>query len=923
MPQSIGQSLSWPPPVHKGLTAQQAKDFSSMRHYNSAGLDHGHDLDDETHDIDQENLDPWSQLAPETQKQDSATGTPRKRKIFRPLQFAPPSLDPTILKCINHFARRHQFFTEQSFNKYTTSQRRNFERDVYDYARSIGLSKPQAKASIIDARRLCGEEDYHSDETRLDDDEVDDSSALLLTLPASTGRSSQGSQALPSTKAEGQARRGGVEIGNKRKQADDARDHASEKKRRANEDAPVNESTSFKVQDKNPDQLAVATMTPAILEIRKQSPSDNSEDEGPEELPSKPKTIPRPVPDGIPQLPATALNETTSDAQERINAEAEHQRDNHQSGNKTKQSTGEKKKMTENQENRRHGDKPKANLGAADSTARCDNVQTTHNATENLRPQSHSGPRKHGPAMNAAPLPSQAGGKQGDMHSIVQNDIRIQLLDSFEYAASKYYDKHIIDSLMEKMTESIHFALDLMSHEDKRGERKLVESLKKAFKNGAKEYCKATPQKNFQSGVTLRRTLKAHIDAAVGRYRTAKEQEIPGEGTNSMEVGGTKENQSVSRSPKHGQQAEKTSAFQAVQNAAKVSKSKHHRSDPHSREANGQLATAGLNGSKADQKLQQNKGEEKSSVLLFSEWEATKSCHEENPTAGVQELTQDYDVEQLVNETKMSLLNALDAPVQTNDVKVLPEDEHEPIKTRANIVQLNVSAHVADRREPNQENNRPSRQTNKSPFECYSQMSNAWHPAGSCDFSAFDADPNTIFPEDPEDEDLGEVVILEAGETLEDYRNRRKDGHPVVNHESEDVQPKEEPITVKPEELEPAQGFSCAGIRQHSLGVEGQGPHRLRPSYAEPEPSPWQCRLCKESFAAKSPLYRHLRFCHNRGYHSKVQRNQRKHSEETPEIKQEDTTSQMDAEFHFRVSEIRRSNGPLTASRDFQNPMIR
>ncbi|KAL8920250.1 MAG: hypothetical protein Q9172_004578 [Xanthocarpia lactea] len=113
------------------------------------------------------------------------TSTPRKPKTPRtPKTEQKP--DPTRQKKINHFTRRHKFVTQQSFGTYTTSQRRAFERDVYDYARALGFVKARANASVLTARTLCGEEDYDSDDTRLDDDEMDDSSVVLVSLPAST-----------------------------------------------------------------------------------------------------------------------------------------------------------------------------------------------------------------------------------------------------------------------------------------------------------------------------------------------------------------------------------------------------------------------------------------------------------------------------------------------------------------------------------------------------------------------------------------------------------------------------------------------------------------------------------------------------------------------------------------------------------------
>ncbi|KAL8641763.1 MAG: hypothetical protein Q9226_008592 [Calogaya cf. arnoldii] len=95
--------------------------------------------------------------------------------------------DPTRQKKISLFTRRHKFITEQSLGTYTTTQRRTFERDVYDFARALGFSKARAKASMLVARTFCGEEDYDTDDTRLDDDEMDDSLEVLVSLPLSTG----------------------------------------------------------------------------------------------------------------------------------------------------------------------------------------------------------------------------------------------------------------------------------------------------------------------------------------------------------------------------------------------------------------------------------------------------------------------------------------------------------------------------------------------------------------------------------------------------------------------------------------------------------------------------------------------------------------------------------------------------------------
>ncbi|KAL8963868.1 MAG: hypothetical protein Q9183_004889 [Haloplaca sp. 2 TL-2023] len=95
------------------------------------------------------------------------------------------SQDPVTTKRINRFVRRHKFVTEQCFEQYTTAQRRAFERDVYDYARSLKLRKQAAKAAVREARKICGEVNYDTDESRLDEDEMDDSDSRLIGLPSS------------------------------------------------------------------------------------------------------------------------------------------------------------------------------------------------------------------------------------------------------------------------------------------------------------------------------------------------------------------------------------------------------------------------------------------------------------------------------------------------------------------------------------------------------------------------------------------------------------------------------------------------------------------------------------------------------------------------------------------------------------------
>ena len=68
-----------------------------------------------------------------------------------------------------------------STESFTTSQRRTFLRDVYDYARALGLDKKEARQQTIKAREICGEDEYNTDVSALEN-EIDDSESILSSL---------------------------------------------------------------------------------------------------------------------------------------------------------------------------------------------------------------------------------------------------------------------------------------------------------------------------------------------------------------------------------------------------------------------------------------------------------------------------------------------------------------------------------------------------------------------------------------------------------------------------------------------------------------------------------------------------------------------------------------------------------------------
>ena len=90
----------------------------------------------------------------------------------------------TVEDEIGLYIRSHSFFVQQSdeANIHTAPVRRAFERDVYDFARSLKLSKREAMRQGLRARQFCGEVEYRSDESALGN-EVSESKAAASQPP--------------------------------------------------------------------------------------------------------------------------------------------------------------------------------------------------------------------------------------------------------------------------------------------------------------------------------------------------------------------------------------------------------------------------------------------------------------------------------------------------------------------------------------------------------------------------------------------------------------------------------------------------------------------------------------------------------------------------------------------------------------------
>lgn len=85
-------------------------------------------------------------------------------------------------KAVENYSRRHPFRRRAAGgNPFTTSERRAFERDVYDYARGSGFNTVDAREQVKKARFICATEKGDEDDSALEN-EMDDSQAILVSV---------------------------------------------------------------------------------------------------------------------------------------------------------------------------------------------------------------------------------------------------------------------------------------------------------------------------------------------------------------------------------------------------------------------------------------------------------------------------------------------------------------------------------------------------------------------------------------------------------------------------------------------------------------------------------------------------------------------------------------------------------------------
>ena len=90
--------------------------------------------------------------------------------------IASKGLESSALKAVNIYIRQHPFL-RLSLGTFTTSQRRSFERNVYDYSRALNLSTRHAKLEVKKARGICGDLAEDGNQSALDG-EIDDSDKI-------------------------------------------------------------------------------------------------------------------------------------------------------------------------------------------------------------------------------------------------------------------------------------------------------------------------------------------------------------------------------------------------------------------------------------------------------------------------------------------------------------------------------------------------------------------------------------------------------------------------------------------------------------------------------------------------------------------------------------------------------------------------
>ena len=96
--------------------------------------------------------------------------------------------DPQTLKRLLSYIRNHDFIVQQCTADFTTSQRRQFERDVADVGAGLGLNRHVVKAEIKKAKQYLSRDGGHDSDDSTLSEEIDDTEQSMKSLFAAQGK---------------------------------------------------------------------------------------------------------------------------------------------------------------------------------------------------------------------------------------------------------------------------------------------------------------------------------------------------------------------------------------------------------------------------------------------------------------------------------------------------------------------------------------------------------------------------------------------------------------------------------------------------------------------------------------------------------------------------------------------------------------
>lgn len=173
-------------------------------------------------------------------------------------------------------------------------------------------------------------------------------------------------------------------------------------------------------------------------------------------------------------------------------------------------------------------------------------------------------------------------------------------------------------------------------------------------------------------------------------------------------------------------------------------------------------------------------------------------------------------------------------------------------------------------------------------------------------------------------EDDQSVISDQIGEDDGEEDEAEDEGEDEVGNEAEDDEGEEEEPPEDTEYQEPhanvhkwlSEATDQPTYTSHSVPGD-------RIAERSMTPTPQQYRFCQDTFPSKNALFQHLGQIHLPRLNWKTaEQMQKRYSKTTKVSKPADAVDSTGGNKYLKKSDVRHSNGPLSISRDFQNPMI-